>query len=67
MNNTLFGHDPTSLDSSSVESSQEKSSRGSHHGDPQQRNEMLGARIEIFRNAHEGGCGWHIEVIVCSC
>ena len=29
-------------------------------GDPQQRNEILRALLEIFPNAIEGGCGWHI-------
>ena len=29
-------------------------------GDPQQRNEIIGALMNIFPNAIEGGCGYHI-------
>ena len=29
-------------------------------GDPQQRNEIIYAMIDIFKNAIEGGCGYHI-------
>ena len=29
-------------------------------GDPQQRNEIIRALMEVFPNAKEGGCGWHI-------
>ncbi len=29
-------------------------------GDAQQQNEILKALKEVFPNAVEGGCGWHI-------
>ena len=29
-------------------------------GDPQQRNEILSVIVNLFPNAREGGCGWHM-------